>query len=875
MSFSLVEFSNAGSNLDTWHSFRSDCFLLSSGDDAYEYIASDCLDDYGGTPMVIKDAYKMDFVNQKLSTVSKSMMFYVGLKRNSTLPDKGTTYGVCSDCTRIPVPGTQHSYDCSSCGLSEIPIFPNTSRIIYLHNNTISTITKQPFQMLTDVAELRLDHNKITVIEKDSLTHLHALGVLNISVNKLSSMTLKNLTLPFNIQSLDLRSNRYEKYPAIISTYTQLRDLKIDIFSGFHFDDNFLSLSMLSNLTFNPRTAFTLLNNTFEGLRNSSLKEITFYFGGYARNPVEIGFLKPFRFIQSLKTFRINMGGVFDIMDILKYLHGLRDIKLDVMDISGNNWYSYRKHFLRKKDLENLLTMCVKEINIGYSYIYYFPFMDALGSNFSKCLQKLVVKANRIVWTVEEIIGLVSLPSIKYLDISIPTIMKSEVKQLRNKNLLFKPVSEHVNVRTYGLKTIEYADLSGVTLNDGILSSNSLIYYSIIFDMPNLKTLKSAYTSVEICNFDNYFKGNLSYLDMSGWNCYMVNPRFFQRHNKLKILNASSSQIGHFINRKRHLSLFKDLSNLEILDISFNRIKHFSDIFFEDQIHSLRYLNLSHNMLRRIPVAILALSKLITIDFSYNQFEYFDEHDRHIIESLKNTAFSFGGNGFECSCRYVDSMVWMSTSRNIQNLACKDGNITDILLKIRNFRLKCLSAFWLDLSVVSILFIIIVIVLVGIGYRNKALVIYLYIKARRMIKKANVQSDRRQYSYDAFVSYSHMDEDWVTGPLFQYLNNDLSLQICIHHKDFVPGEPIAEEILRCIDASRKSVFVITRNFLASEWSLFEMDIARRHVFQSDSDTILVILKDDIPVHEMPNLLKKIWWRIVCLKFPLKGRSLGN
>ena len=89
----------------------------------------------------------------------------------------------------------------------------------------------------------------------------------------------------------------------------------------------------------------------------------------------------------------------------------------------------------------------------------------------------------------------------------------------------------------------------------------------------------------------------------------------------------------------------------------------------------------------------------------------------------------------------------------------------------------------------------------------------------------------------------------------------------MHHKDFMAGVPIAEEILRCIDTSRKSVFVITRNFLASEWSLFEMDIARRHVFQSDNDTILVILKENIPVHEMPMLLKKIWWRIVCLQYP--------
>ncbi|KAK3088047.1 hypothetical protein FSP39_013890 [Pinctada imbricata] len=148
--------------------------------------------------------------------------------------------------------------------------------------------------------------------------------------------------------------------------------------------------------------------------------------------------------------------------------------------------------------------------------------------------------------------------------------------------------------------------------------------------------------------------------------------------------------------------------------------------------------------------------------------------------------------------------------------------------------------------------------MVAIGYRNKAVVIYLYLMAARRIKKQrHLQDSGDNYTYDVFLSYSHLDCDWVIGSLFQYLTQELSLQVCMYQKDFIPGESIAEEILRSIDSSRKSVFVITRNFLESKWSMFEMELARQHVFMNDSDTILIILKDDIQVHELPNLLKKI------------------
>uniref|UniRef100_A0A182U8D6 TIR domain-containing protein n=1 Tax=Anopheles melas TaxID=34690 RepID=A0A182U8D6_9DIPT len=54
--------------------------------------------------------------------------------------------------------------------------------------------------------------------------------------------------------------------------------------------------------------------------------------------------------------------------------------------------------------------------------------------------------------------------------------------------------------------------------------------------------------------------------------------------------------------------------------------------------------------------------------------------------------------------------------------------------------------------------------------------------------------------YDAFISYSHKDEEFVTDQLLPRLESEeLNFKICWHVRDFVPGEMIANEVSDCID----------------------------------------------------------------------------
>lgn len=93
-------------------------------------------------------------------------------------------------------------------------------------------------------------------------------------------------------------------------------------------------------------------------------------------------------------------------------------------------------------------------------------------------------------------------------------------------------------------------------------------------------------------------------------------------------------------------------------------------------------------------------------------------------------------------------------------------------------------------------------------------------------------SDPRKI-YDAFVSYSGSDHQWVVSTLQERLeHHDPPYKLCIHHRDFVVGAPIQENILNSVDQSKRMLMVLSRNFLKSEWCLLEFRAAHRSVRRS-------------------------------------------
>ena len=77
-----------------------------------------------------------------------------------------------------------------------------------------------------------------------------------------------------------------------------------------------------------------------------------------------------------------------------------------------------------------------------------------------------------------------------------------------------------------------------------------------------------------------------------------------------------------------------------------------------------------------------------------------------------------------------------------------------------------------------------------------------------------------EYTYDVFISYSHNDEDWVVNTLLPALEN-AGLKVCIDFRILKRGRRPSSICKISAKESRQIVLNLSRNWLDSEWSLFE------------------------------------------------------
>ncbi|XP_015230540.1 PREDICTED: toll-like receptor 13 isoform X3 [Cyprinodon variegatus] len=118
------------------------------------------------------------------------------------------------------------------------------------------------------------------------------------------------------------------------------------------------------------------------------------------------------------------------------------------------------------------------------------------------------------------------------------------------------------------------------------------------------------------------------------------------------------------------------------------------------------------------------------------------------------------------------------------------------------------------------------------------------------------------HRFDAFVSYNVHDEDWVYRELLPELEGEQGWRLCLHHRDFQPGKPIIENITDAIYESRKTICVISRHYLLSEWCSREIQMASFRLFDEQKGVLILLFLEEIPTYHlsalygMRNLVKK-------------------
>ncbi|XP_019614236.1 PREDICTED: toll-like receptor Tollo [Branchiostoma belcheri] len=309
-----------------------------------------------------------------------------------------------------------------------------------------------------------------------------------------------------------------------------------------------------------------------------------------------------------------------------------------------------------------------------------------------------------------------------------------------------------------------------------------------------------------------------------------VGDMSFDNFTSLEILRLDGNNIPEI-----NSAAFKSLSRLRELYLNNSGVKYVEADTFQN-LANLRELQLENNKLKSIP--------------------------ENMFSGLKKlTLLGIRGNPLTCGCdvlwfaNWLRSRVYLlSQGRNVSCVASAKVSREILSLSVAEFdcedlqaaqaRTRLIIGLSIPLVLVTILFFCVIVVV----KQKEAIQVYLYARYGWRFR----EEDDEDKEYDAFLSYSQHDLDVVLQDVLPALENrEPPFRVCLHHRDFLPGIPIAENILNAVSASKRTIILLSNNFLESDWCQLEFQAAHAQMLQDRANRVIVILLDDIPAENAP------------------------
>ena len=93
------------------------------------------------------------------------------------------------------------------------------------------------------------------------------------------------------------------------------------------------------------------------------------------------------------------------------------------------------------------------------------------------------------------------------------------------------------------------------------------------------------------------------------------------------------------------------------------------------------------------------------------------------------------------------------------------------------------------------------------------------------------------------------------------------VKLCIKSRDFIPGHSLVESISENIQQSRKTILVLSPNFVKSEWCYHETEMIKMRLLDEHLDVIVLVLLKDIPNNKITLSLRQLLCKKDYLKWP--------
>ena len=153
----------------------------------------------------------------------------------------------------------------------------------------------------------------------------------------------------------------------------------------------------------------------------------------------------------------------------------------------------------------------------------------------------------------------------------------------------------------------------------------------------------------------------------------------------------------------------------------------------------------------------------------------------------------------------------------------------------------------------GLIFVLIVAVLLIWKYRQE-LAALLYVKYGIKFIREREESRR----YDAYIAYNQNDIDFVKQKLVDPLER-IHFKLCVPERDFEPGDFKSQAIIKGVQASKRTIIVLSQNFIESTWCQFQFAQAHLQLLKDESFKLLLIAIDDpknLTLKDAPKLISE-------------------
>lgn len=349
------------------------------------------------------------------------------------------------------------------------------------------------------------------------------------------------------------------------------------------------------------------------------------------------------------------------------------------------------------------------------------------------------------------------------------------------------------------------------------------------------------------------------YLD--GNNIQNLSSLTFLGRKNMQSLFLNSSNI-HFL---QNLT-FAGLPNLKSLHLENNKISEFEGKEF-DGLKQLRELYVQDNAVGNIGnTTFNDLSNLEILHLRGNRINNFS-----IWELKKNpylVDMTLSGNLWSCSCKYMTQFrKWLAANlrkvEDYEEISCwfdsvYEGprlikqNETCFVLETTTMVQRMIMSEYVPLVVVStIVFILLVcLVVVMLVYRQEVRLCMYSRCGVRFCYGSSLDTEQGR-AFDAFISYSEKDRNFVHQILAPKLEqSEPAYRLALHYRDFPPSAYLADTIVEAVESSRRTIIVLSKNFLENEWCRFQFKSAHHEVLKDCRKRLIVILLGDVPYREL-------------------------